>query len=82
MLSMFQGTPVCTGGRLTTLPRISIMEDYTVYRDLSHLDSLGTQPEYFSISQLPKELQGLSIVPYSPGFDTMDSQKRRHISLV
>ena len=65
-----------------TLPRISIMEDYTVYRDLSHLDSLGTQPEYFSISQLPKELQGLSIVPYSPGFDTMDSQKRRHISLV
>ena len=61
-------------------PRISIMEDYTVYRDLSHLDSI-TQ-EYFSISQLPKELQGLTIVPYSPGFDTMESQKRRHISLV
>merc|ERR1712025_261982 len=61
-------------------PRISIMEDYTVYRDLSHLDSI-TQ-EYFSISQLPMELQGLTIVPYSPGFDTMESQKRRHISLV
>ena len=66
----------------TPLPRISIMEDYTVYRDLSHLDSLGTQPEYFSITQLPKELQGLSIVPYSPGFDTMESHKKRHISLV
>ena len=61
-------------------PRISIMEDYTVYRDLSHLDSI-TQ-EYWHITQLPKELQGLSIVPYSPGFDTMESQKRRHISLV
>ena len=61
-------------------PRISVMEDYTVYRDLSHLDSL-TQ-DYFSISQLPKELQGMSMVPYSPGFDTMESQKRRHISLV
>ena len=64
----------------SALPRISIMEDYTVYRDLSHLDSI-TQ-EYFSISQLPKELQGLSVAPYSPGFDTMESHKRRHISLV
>jgi len=63
-------------------PRISIMEDYSVYRDLSHLDSLTTQPEYFSISQLPVELQGLSIVPYSPGYDTMESHKRRHVSLV
>ena len=61
-------------------PRISIMEDYTVYRDLSHLDSI-TQ-EYFSINQLPKELQGLTIAPYSPSFDTIESQKRRHISLV
>lgn len=61
-------------------PRISVMEDYTVYRDLSHLDSLNQ--DYFSISQLPKELQGMSMVPYSPGFDTMESQKRRHISLV
>ena len=66
----------------TALPRISIMEDYTVYRDLSHLDSLGTHQDYFSITQLPKELQGLSIVPYSPGFDTMESHKKRHISLV
>ena len=34
-------------------------------------------------SQLPAELQGLALVPYSPGFDTMESQKsRRHISLV
>ena len=69
-------------------PRISVMEDYTVYRDLSHLDS---NQEYFSFSQLPQELHGLSIVPYSPGYDTMDSKlpyfdtmesKRRHISLV
>ena len=64
-----------------TVPRISIMEDYTVYRDLSHLDSI-TQEYNFSITQLPKELQGLTIAPYSPGCDTMESQKRRHISLV
>ena len=61
-------------------PRISVMEDYTVYRDLSHLDT-NTQ-DYFSFSQLPAELQGVSIVPYSPGYETMESSKRRHISLV
>ena len=59
-------------------PRISVMEDYTVYRDLSHLDS----QEYFSLSQLPRELHGLSLVPYSPGLDIVESQKRRHVSLV
>ena len=64
-------------------PRISIMEDYSVYRDLSHLDSLTLNTtEYFNISHLPKELQGLTIVPYSPGYDTMESHKRRHVSLV
>ena len=67
-------------------PRISVMEDYTVYRDLSHLDSLtNQQQEYFSFSQLPQELQGMSIVPYSPGYDIMgpDSMtNRRHVSLV
>ena len=63
-------------------PRISVMEDYTVYRDLSHLGSVSN--DYFSFSQLPQELQGLSIVPYSPGYmDTVESSKsRRHISLV
>ena len=63
-------------------PRISVMEDYTVYRDLSHLGSINN--DYFSFSQLPQELQGITIVPYSPGYmDTMESSKsRRHISLV
>jgi len=61
-------------------PRLSVMEDYTVYRDLSHLDSI-TQ-EYFSYSQLPAELQGVHMVPYSPGFDSMESKTKRHISLV
>ena len=62
------------------VPRISVMEDYTVYRDLSHLDSINQ--DYFSFTQLPHELQGVSIVPYSPSYDTMESNKRRHISLV
>ena len=67
-------------GPASALPRISVMEDYTVYRDLSHISH---HDDYFSFSQLPAELQGMAIVPYSPGFDTMDSQRsRRHISLV
>ena len=62
-------------------PRISVLEDYSVYRDLSHLDSSSQQ--YFSITQLPRELQGCSLVPYSPHFDdTLESHKRRHVSLV
>jgi hypothetical protein len=68
-------------GEFVVGPRISVLEDYTVYRDLSHLDSL--QQEYFSFSQLPNELQGLSLVPYSPGYETtLESSKRRHVSLV
>ena len=65
------------------LPRISVMEDYTVYRDLSHLSHQCSDTDYFSLSQLPAELQGVAMVPYSPGFDTMESARsRRHISLV
>ena len=71
------------GQSTSALPRISVMEDYTVYRDLSHIGHHGPPEDYFSFSQLPAELQGLALVPYSPGFDTMESQKsRRHISLV
>ena len=68
-------------GEFVVGPRISVLEDYTVYRDLSHLDSL--HQEYFSFTQLPAELQGLSLVPYSPGYETtLESSKRRHVSLV
>ena len=71
------------GQSTSALPRISVMEDYTVYRDLSHIGHQGAAEDYFSFSQLPAELQGLALVPYSPGFDTMESAKsRRHISLV
>ena len=71
------------GQSTSALPRISVMEDYTVYRDLSHIGQQGAPEDYFSFSQLPAELQGLALVPYSPGFDTMESAKsRRHISLV
>jgi hypothetical protein len=65
----------------SALPRISVMEDYTVYRALSHISPHGAVEDYFSFSQLPAELQGLALVPYSPGFDTME-KSRRHISLV
>jgi hypothetical protein len=68
-------------GSSSALPRISVMEDYTVYRDLSHISHHGTAEDYFSFSQLPDELQGLAMVPYSPGFDTIE-KSRRHISLV
>ena len=86
LLTMFSNDSETTASAefvLGPTPRISIMEDYSVYRDLSHLDSLTLNTtEYFNISHLPKELQGLTIVPYSPGYDTMESHKRRHVSLV
>lgn len=81
MYSNDSETTVSAADYSLVAPRISVMEDYTVYRDLSHLDSMTGQ-EYFSFSQLPKELQGVSIVPYSPGYDMVEPSNRRHVSLV
>jgi hypothetical protein len=76
-----QDSETTVSGEFVVGPRISVLEDYTVYRDLSNLDSL--HQDYFSLSQLPPELQGLSLVPYSPGYETAgESSKRRHVSLV
>ena len=70
-------------------PRISVMEDYSVYRDLSNLSNC----DYFSFSQLPAELSGEHVITVPPYYDigTIDSsassrqqqqQQHRHESLV
>ena len=72
-------------------PRISVMEDYSVYRDLSNLSA---NCDYFSFSQLPAELSGEHVITVPPYYDigTIDSssssrqqqqqQQHRHESLV
>ena len=69
-------------------PRISVMEDYSVYRDLSNISNC----DYFSFSQLPAELSGEHVITVPPYYDigTIDSsasssrqqQQQRHESLV
>ena len=64
-------------------PRISVMEDCSVYRDLSNLSNC----DYFSFSQLPAELSGEHVITVPPYYDiaTIDSsskQQHRHESLV
>ena len=59
-------------------PRISILEDFSVYRDLSNLNG----SDYFSFSQLPNELQSPNVVNIPPYYDVDAAAKRRHESLV
>ena len=64
-------------------PRISVMEDCSVYRDLSNISNC----DYFSFSQLPAELSGEHVITVPPYYDiaTIDSSKQqqhRHESLV
>jgi hypothetical protein len=73
----------CFSHQLPT--RISVMEDYSVYRDLSNLSNC----DYFSFSQLPAELRdaGNHVITVPPYYDigTWDSataRKNRHESLV
>ncbi|TRY77432.1 hypothetical protein TCAL_07427 [Tigriopus californicus] len=64
-------------------PRVSVMEDYSVYRDLSNLSN--NQNDYFSVSQLPAELQnGGHIIAVPPYYDVnaLEAQRKRHESLV
>eukprot|EP00095_Tigriopus_kingsejongensis_P010323 maker-scaffold187_size272365-snap-gene-1.30 protein:Tk10323 transcript:maker-scaffold187_size272365-snap-gene-1.30-mRNA-1 annotation:"hypothetical protein DAPPUDRAFT_253437" len=64
-------------------PRVSVMEDYSVYRDLSNLSN--NQNDYFSVSQLPAELQNDShIIAVPPYYDVnaLEAQRKRHESLV
>jgi hypothetical protein len=68
-------------------PRISIMEDFSVYRDLSHLSA--SQQDYFSFSHLPAELLHVKAPatagsrPQKAFFEgTSPLKGRRHESLV
>ena len=76
------GGPESPGFRTAGLkPRISVLEDFSVYRDLSNL----SYKEYYSLgSQLPAELQGGHVITVPPYYDmnTLDSAKKRHESLV
>ena len=68
------------------LPRISVLEDYSVYRDLSNLSVKNDN--YFSFSQLPAELQRANnaghVITVPPYYDvnTLEAQRKRHESLV
>ena len=68
------------------LPRISVLEDYSVYRDLSNLSVKNDN--YFSFSQLPAELQQANssghVITVPPYYDvnTLEAQRKRHESLV
>ena len=58
------------GQSTSALPRISVMEDYTVYRDLSHIGHHGPPEDYFSFSQLPAELQGRLVIDKTLALDS------------
>lgn len=63
--------------------RISVLEDFSVYRDLSNI----SQADYFSFSNhhLPSELlQSRHVITVPPSYDlsSLDAAKKRHESLV
>ena len=63
-------------------PRISVMEDYSVYRDLSNLSHCGG--DYVSFSQLPDELRKFvtALPPPPPPPTYLHDMSERHESLV